>query len=157
MLTQTARPQTFEQVAGQRIPKALLLSVVKNVERSPRSIILSGSFGTGKCVLPDTRVACDTGYRKISDLCSLDLNGQKENFTEFNCDVMTRDGVRRTSHFYKGAECDVEILSLENGDEVNGTPNHKVLAYHNGVLDLWKVGELNEEDYIAFYNRLLIS
>lgn len=48
MLTQSARPTTFSQVAGQKIPKALLTSIVKRPKTSPKSIILCGPFGTGK-------------------------------------------------------------------------------------------------------------
>lgn len=48
MLTQSARPQTFSQVAGQKIPKALLTSIVKSPKTAPKSLILCGGFGCGK-------------------------------------------------------------------------------------------------------------
>lgn len=48
MLIQTLRPKTFSEVAGQNLPKAILRSIVLNPTSAPRSIILSGPYGTGK-------------------------------------------------------------------------------------------------------------
>ena len=48
MITQEARPQRFEDVAGQELVKELLRAIVKNPESAPKSLILQGEYGTGK-------------------------------------------------------------------------------------------------------------
>lgn len=48
MLSQEARPQTFREVAGQRLAKELLISIVRKPNESPRSLLLTGEYGTGK-------------------------------------------------------------------------------------------------------------
>lgn len=51
MFTQTLRPQTFKEVAGQRLSKKTLRAVIKNKETAPRSLILQGGFGCGKTTM----------------------------------------------------------------------------------------------------------
>lgn len=48
MLSQEARPQTFREVAGQKLAKELLISIVRKPNESPRSLLLTGEYGTGK-------------------------------------------------------------------------------------------------------------
>ena len=48
MLSQTLRPQDFNSLAGQSLVKTTLQAIVRNPDKAPRSIILSGPFGTGK-------------------------------------------------------------------------------------------------------------
>ena len=48
MLSQNARPQCFKEVAGQKLAKELLISIVRKPNESPRSLLLTGEFGTGK-------------------------------------------------------------------------------------------------------------
>lgn len=48
MLSQTLRPQDWDSVAGQQLLITTLKAIIKAPEKSPRSIILSGPFGTGK-------------------------------------------------------------------------------------------------------------
>lgn len=51
MLTQTSRPQTFDEVAGQKLNINILKAIVKNPKQSPRSLIFQGQFGTGKSTM----------------------------------------------------------------------------------------------------------
>ena len=48
MLTNQLRPGLWGDMAGQELNKKILQFVVKNPENSPRTIILSGVFGSGK-------------------------------------------------------------------------------------------------------------
>ena len=48
MITQEARPNRFEEVAGQELVKDLLRAIVKNPQSAPKSLILQGEYGTGK-------------------------------------------------------------------------------------------------------------
>ena len=145
MLTTSARPKTFDEVAGQEIPKKLLQAIIKNPETSPHSIILCGPWGLGKCVLPETRVATSEGYLKIKDLLVAE-----EGFTDYVTEVETRYGKKLSSHFYKQKKCKVNLLHLKNGEDINGTDAHRVLAYHDSKVDLWRTDVLEKGDYILF-------
>lgn len=48
MLTNELRPLTWNDMAGQKINKQILKSIVKNPETSPKSLIFEGEFGCGK-------------------------------------------------------------------------------------------------------------
>ena len=48
MLSQDARPQSFKDVAGQPLAKQLLISIIRNPNSSPRCLLLTGEYGTGK-------------------------------------------------------------------------------------------------------------
>lgn len=48
MLSQDARPQLFKEVAGQTLAKQLLISIIRNPQNSPRCLLLTGEYGTGK-------------------------------------------------------------------------------------------------------------
>lgn len=48
MITLDCRPQTFREVSGQNIPKAVLKAMALSPKTSPRTIILEGEYGTGK-------------------------------------------------------------------------------------------------------------
>lgn len=51
MLSQTERPSTFKEVAGQKLAVNVLRTIVHNPKNAPRSIILQGPWGTGKSTL----------------------------------------------------------------------------------------------------------
>lgn len=48
MLSITEKPKTFREMVGQEIVKKSLLHISKEPEQSPRIILLSGEYGTGK-------------------------------------------------------------------------------------------------------------
>lgn len=48
MLIQSLRPQTFSQVVGNSLNNKILLSLARNFDTAPSTIILQGSFGSGK-------------------------------------------------------------------------------------------------------------
>lgn len=48
MITQKHRPKTFKEVAGQKNVVDTLKCIVKNPNSAPRTIIMQGSYGTGK-------------------------------------------------------------------------------------------------------------
>ena len=48
LITQSARPRTLKDVAGQDIVKQALRSIVKSPKTSPRVLILHGTYGIGK-------------------------------------------------------------------------------------------------------------
>ena len=51
MLSQTLRPKTLEEVAGQKEAKEIIKAILKNPENSPKCLIFSGGWGQGKTTL----------------------------------------------------------------------------------------------------------
>lgn len=48
MLTLEQRPRTFAQLAGQDLVKKSLLHIIKDPKNAPKTLLLSGAFGSGK-------------------------------------------------------------------------------------------------------------
>lgn len=71
MLTQEARPQTFEEVAGQALVKEALKAIISKPQESPRVIILQGAYGSSKTT--NSRIfakAINCPNRKNSNPCN---------------------------------------------------------------------------------------
>ena len=109
---------------------------------------IKGAYGCGKCVGPNTRVATPDGYRRIVELVS----NPKEGYNDFITKVPTRKGLKETSKFYKESSCKLNILNLNNGETINGTGKHRVLAFHDNKVALWRTDELKVGDYILFFS-----
>ena len=132
MFTTSHRPQKFSEVAGQELVKSVLKAIVKDSNKAPKSIILQGGYGTGKCVPGDVRVMTGEGYIRIKDM----KDSYNEGFNEFVTKIASRGGEKETSHFYYEKNCKVYNLKLDNSYEVRGTGKHRVLAYKNGEVNL---------------------
>ena len=48
MLNKIYRPQRFDQIIGQEIPRMVLQKVAQNPVGKPQTYLLSGAWGTGK-------------------------------------------------------------------------------------------------------------
>jgi DNA polymerase III gamma/tau subunit len=51
MLSQTLRPKTLDEVAGQKEAKEIIKAILKSPEKSPKCLIFSGGWGQGKTTL----------------------------------------------------------------------------------------------------------
>lgn len=117
MLIQSARPQTFSQVAGQKIPKALLTSIVKNPKTSPKSIILCGPFGTGKTTqarIFARAINCEHPHSNGDpcgkcQVCNSKLD-ESPYYTEYDASQLKLDNVRNLA--------DTWFSTLKNGYRV---------------------------------------
>lgn len=141
----TYRPQKFSDVVGQEIVIKALKSVAHADGIAVRSIFIKGAWGAGKCVLGHTRVATSIGYQKIESLLKGNVG-----FNEYITDVYTRLGKYKSSHWYKELNCLVINHRLSNGYTINGTADHRVLAWHDNRVDLHRMGDLVIGDTILF-------
>jgi len=156
---------TFRDVAGLKEAKEELLEVVdflKNPKkyleigaRIPRGVLLLGSPGTGKCVTGESLILTNKGIIEIQDIpkyfyvdpktnrvhgaqlptISLDPPKQKTNFA---------------SHWYDLGEQNTIKITLKQGFQLEGTPEHPVVVLNeNGDLEFKKLSELKEDYSVA--------
>lgn len=146
MITQQFRPTTFDEVVGQDLNVKILKSLVAKPEEAPRSLILYGEYGCGKCVPGDIRILTENGYLKIGDYCK----GIDEGFTECKGETEGRFGKDKIVAKYFEREALVRTVNLNVNNNVRGTLRHKVLAFKDGEIGLFPLGNLKIGDYILF-------
>lgn len=147
MLSQELRPKTLDDMAGQEEAKKLLKAIIKNPENAPKVLLFCGSFGTGKCVVGDTRVHTSDGYKKIDSLIDTPKYDE-EGFMDISSNHLRVVGSEATHYYYGGKKKVIEISS--GRFKITGTYNHRVKVYggRNG-LQWKKLSEITEDDYVA--------
>ncbi len=68
MLIQSLRPQTFSQVVGNRLNNKILMTLAKNPDKGPSTIILQGSFGSGKALDVNSMIPTPSGLKRAGDI-----------------------------------------------------------------------------------------
>lgn len=147
MLSQELRPKTLDDMAGQEEAKKLLKAIIKNPENAPKVLLFCGSFGTGKCVVGDTRVHTSDGYKRIDSLIDTPKYNE-EGFMDISSNHLKVVGSEATHYYYGGKKRVIEISS--GRFKITGTYNHRVRVYggRNGLL--WKkLSEITTDDYVA--------
>ena len=147
MLSQELRPKTLDDMAGQEEAKKLLKAIIKNPENAPKVLLFCGSFGTGKCVVGDTRVHTSDGYKRIDSLIDTPKYDE-EGFMDISSNHLRVVGSEATHYYYGGKKKVIEISS--GRFKITGTYNHRVRVYggRNG-LQWKKLSEITEDDYVA--------
>ena len=147
MLSQELRPKTLDDMAGQEEAKKLLKAIIKNPENAPKVLLFCGSFGTGKCVVGDTRVHTSDGYKRIDSLIDA-LKYDEEGFMDISSNHLRVVGSEATHYYYGGKKKVIEISS--GRFKITGTYNHRVQVYggRNG-LQWKKLSEITTDDYVA--------
>lgn len=147
MLSQELRPKTLDDMAGQEEAKKLLKAIIKNPENAPKVLLFCGSFGTGKCVVGDTRVHTSDGYKRIDSLIDAPRYDE-EGFMDISSNHLRVVGSEATHYYYGGKKKVIEISS--GRFKITGTYNHRVQVYggRNG-LQWKKLSEITTDDYVA--------
>ena len=147
MLSQELRPKTLDDMAGQEEAKKLLKAIIKNPENAPKVLLFCGSFGTGKCVVGDTRVHTSDGYKRIDSLIDAPKYDE-EGFMDISSNHLKVVGSEATHYYYGGKKKVIEISS--GRFKITGTYNHRVQVYggRNG-LQWKKLSEITTDDYVA--------
>ena len=147
MLSQELRPKTLDDMAGQEEAKKLLKAIIKNPENAPKVLLFCGSFGTGKCVVGDTRVHTSDGYKRIDSLIDAPKYDE-EGFMDISSNHLKVVGSEATHYYYGGKKKVIEISS--GRFKIIGTYNHRVRVYggRNG-LQWKKLSEITTDDYVA--------
>ena len=147
MLSQELRPKTLDDMAGQEEAKKLLKAIIKNPENAPKVLLFCGSFGTGKCVVGDTRVHTSDGYKRIDSLIDAPKYDE-EGFMDISSNHLKVVGSEATHYYYGGKKKVIEISS--GRFKIIGTYNHRVRVYGGKDGLQWKkLSEITTDDYVA--------
>lgn len=90
-------------------------------------VVLLGGSGCGKCVAKGTWVTCETGLRRIEDLFD-EQHPVDHLIPRSNLGVLVADENQKISHTYYGGKKKTIIITTEDGDRLEGTPEHPVLV-----------------------------
>jgi ATP-dependent metalloprotease FtsH len=156
---------TFFDVAGAKEAKEELFEIVEFLKnpkkfldigaRIPKGVILMGLPGTGKCVTGETLIPTNKGLIEIKDIPKYFWVNPRNNnvkgailptFDVTRC----RDTDQEASHWYDLGEQETRKITLKQGMELEGTPEHPVVVMQDdGYLQFKKMEELKEGDHVA--------
>lgn len=98
------------------------------------------------CLVGDTRVETEFGYKEIKDIEIGD------NVWTFNLDTQKRELACVTMHMNKGVKDVFEIRTFHN--QIEGTSDHKLLCYDNNSLVYKEIKDINVGDLLVVDNSI---
>lgn len=118
-----------------------------------RLLIITGPNMGGKCLSGETLIFTDRGLLPIRDLMP---DGATANtFSALSCQVQTRLGRGRATHFYRGGDQATIQIKTRFGYQLEGTPAHRVWVRHADGAERWKrLDELVVSDMLAIDRRV---
>ena len=98
------------------------------------------------CLVGDTRVETEFGYKEIKDIEIGD------NVWTFNVDTQKRELACVTMHMNKGVKDVFEVRTFHN--QIEGTSDHKLLCYENNSLVYKEIKDINVGDLLVVDNSI---
>lgn len=98
------------------------------------------------CLVGDTRVETEFGYKEIKDIEIGD------NVWTFNVDTQKRELACVTMHMNKGVKDVFEVRTFHN--QIEGTSDHKLLCYENNFLVYKEIQDINVGDLLVVDNSI---
>ena len=98
------------------------------------------------CLVGDTRVETEFGYKEIKDIEIGD------NVWTFNVDTQKRELACVTMHMNKGVKDVFEVRTFHN--QIEGTSDHKLLCYENNSLVYKEIQDINVGDLLVVGNSI---
>lgn len=147
------RPRRLDDVVGQDTPVRMLRNILARYEKGgldpkliPNSLIIEGPFGSGKCIVGDSLVLTKRGFERIDS-----FKQSNDGFTEFNLNVLSKDGWATSSHFFQ-EEVDKTIeVTLWNGMKIRGTFEHPLYVFDHTSFkfEFRKLEDIKEGDWVC--------
>ena len=98
------------------------------------------------CLVGDTRVETEFGYKEIKDIEIGD------NVWTFNVDTQKRELACVTMHMNKGVKDVFEVRTFHN--QIEGTSDHKLLCYDNNSIVYKEIQDINVGDLLVVDNSI---
>ena len=147
-------------------------SEINIVKKKPFKIMMTGLYGSGKCVHPDSKILLKDGnsakiedmydrYASCNDLTVLedgeiiDISKEHLLIPSFNPKTLKIEN-KKATHLWKLKGKELLEISLDNGNDfsVKVTPEHPFFVLNNGILEQKRADELSEDNYVAIPNEL---
>lgn len=125
------RPKSLTDFIGNEHIKKVISGYFKN-RQLVKTWLLLGDTGSGKCVSGDTLIPTDNGLIPIKKLVG-NIEGAKEKAIN----VLTKEGVKTTSHVYC-KESETIKIKTTYGYSLIGTPEHPVYILTENLNYEWK-------------------
>lgn len=115
---------------------------------------IAGRPGTGKCVTGDTNLITGCGIIPIAslkpDVISNLVDDEGGVYYPLEIDVLTKDGIVKTSHFYDAGAKPTLKITTRAGYKISGTVNHRVLVLNKQAEKVWvRLEDLGKGDFVA--------
>jgi len=137
------RPRSLEDIVGNEHALSVI-SGYFNRRQIVKTWLLSGQTGSGKCVTGDTLVPTINGLIPIKEIVG-DIDG----FEEKNIKVLTKNGVKTTSHVFSKKSKTIKI-ETDYGYGLEGTPEHPVYVLCKDLKHRWKkLSKIKKGDFIC--------
>lgn len=120
------------------------------VIQRPAMIGLLGMSGGFKCQKYDTRIQTEKGLVQIG---SFACDGD-EKVKSMNVNVMSKNGIRQTSHFHDTGVAPTKLIVTRFGYENQGTYNHPLLVLGDDGKFVWKrLDAIKVGDYVCIHRK----
>ena len=149
-LEKRLRPRTLAEFIGQeKIKSNLSVFVTAALQRGEvlEHVLLSGPPGLGKCIAADSLILTDSGYAAMRDLVPRAMAPGE--VRPFELPVYGIHGLEHTTHVYYSGYGPTLRIRTETGIELEGTPQHPVLAASPEGLVWRRLSALETGDYVA--------
>lgn len=107
--------------------------------------IVRGPAGTGKCIEGSTIIPTNDGLEHIENIFESDEDG----YFDLVKNVYGRDGVEKTSKFYKESNAETIRVKTNQGFEICGTHEHPILTFDGVSYNFKALSDLKMNDVVC--------
>jgi replicative DNA helicase len=121
-------------------------------------LIIAARPGMGKCSKFDTAIQTSFGTSTIEALKPKNVLGEMDDeggiYYPLEIDVLTSEGMRKTSHFYEAGLKPCLKLTTKSGKSISATHTHPLMVIDGFGDKAWKpLGDIKAGDYVAIQSN----
>jgi replicative DNA helicase len=117
-------------------------------------LIIAARPGMGKCLSGITSIFTVNGTKTLQTLKPQNIAGEADDeggiYYPLELDILTLEGIRKTSHFYDAGEKPTLKITTRAGYQVSGTYNHPLFVLNKQAEKVWvRLEDLKVGDFVA--------